>query len=748
MLKFLFRMTKNSKPQSNGEENIGATAGMEIDPKEAIGTSGGDEEAEAMEVEENTGKQAVAEVEGKEEDEGKEEEITEEHEDSHQPVADEAEMGERTPRAKKTPRKKNQSPYSPPPSTRPQRERKTAERFHVEDTRVSKVAEIVGKKGGGTPLKDIPSIVTKMSKKTKNDDILVMFHSLLYSKRTKPNMLRKNILEFSGFPWKGNVAKEKEKVKDKLERYTKEGLQQLLDILVLPRNGKKYQQIERIVDFLHKPVDLGNPKESDKKPPKSGGKAKIVSDEDKEDEEEKGSPPAKRRRTSSKSMSGNPSGKRKATPSEPILRKRINALLQDADTKKMSVEEVIEILEAHFVGDLHKKKDLIKRLMDESISAMDKEGESNDEGEAADEKDGETKEKEDSEKVEDSLQIEAPADEKDGETKENEDSVKVVDSLQLEAPADEKDGETKEKGDSEKAEDSLQVEGPADEKFFDNEEDKDLTMDESNSKPEPEDEKEEPAKEVGPLATKVEKVKEPEIVKVKGEIEVDDLKTENGEGIESTEEIVVDKQQELEAKDPQQGEKNGDAIVDNEKTASDEEQKQVEKVESQKTEPKKEVAGEETPVAGDQQAEKLPELMVKVEEPTEAARESVEGNGTDNVVANEGKLVKSDDQGKEPSSQPVTNTKGEGEAPGIVIGEGSTGDVVSVEGNGTEKVEKEEEIPAIQEKLAETDNGENKPSSEPVTDTEGEVEAPATVIAGKTVGDKVESKEECSDNQV
>jgi protein DEK len=68
-----------------------------------------------------------------------------------------------------------------------------------------------------------------------------MLHSLLFNKRGKAAVLKQRILQFSGYVWTENQEKERARVKEKLERYTKEGLVLLIDVLDLhlPRTGKK-----------------------------------------------------------------------------------------------------------------------------------------------------------------------------------------------------------------------------------------------------------------------------------------------------------------------------------------------------------------------------------------------------------------------------------------------------------------------------------------------------------------------------
>eukprot|EP00850_Spirogloea_muscicola_P007447 SM000037S13582 [mRNA] locus=s37:792901:796703:+ [translate_table: standard] len=163
----------------------------------------------------------------------------------------------------------------PRASGRPARERKSVDKFVVEDSRHRDTAVDV-KQGSGTPLKDIPNVTFKLAKLPRTDRLLAMLHSLLYNKRAKMNVVKANIQEFSGFVYGENKEKERSKVRDKLELYTKEGLSQLLDLFDLPTLGKKEEQVARVLEFLDSPrqvssVDLAKKEEkaAQKRPAKA-----------------------------------------------------------------------------------------------------------------------------------------------------------------------------------------------------------------------------------------------------------------------------------------------------------------------------------------------------------------------------------------------------------------------------------------------------------------------------------------------
>lgn len=136
---------------------------------------------------------------------------------------------------------------------RPAREKKSVERF-IADTTSKKKREIVIQKGSGTALKDIPNVLYKLSKRNKADNTIKDLHSVLYGKRAKAPQMKNNILQFSGFVW--DESKNNAKVKEKLEKFHKEGLTNLCDVLdlhVSKAATKKEELVAKLIEFLEAP---------------------------------------------------------------------------------------------------------------------------------------------------------------------------------------------------------------------------------------------------------------------------------------------------------------------------------------------------------------------------------------------------------------------------------------------------------------------------------------------------------------
>ncbi|KAH9543794.1 hypothetical protein CY35_13G083600 [Sphagnum magellanicum] len=248
------------------EAGIGTKENEKAEDKELEGAKEELVQVEEGKEEEKTEKEEEEEEKEKEEEEKEEEEEEErEQEENGTPVSTKKRPGRvkkgrtkseeiSTPRGSSGKRQRQRTEIFPFFTDRPTRERKSIERFIAfveKDTN----KEVQIKKGEGTPFKDIPNVAYKLSKISKNDEILSMLHSLLFNKRGKAAVLKQRILQFSGYVWTENQEKERARVKEKLERYTKEGLVLLIDVLDLhlPRTGKKEELVGKVLEFLEKP---------------------------------------------------------------------------------------------------------------------------------------------------------------------------------------------------------------------------------------------------------------------------------------------------------------------------------------------------------------------------------------------------------------------------------------------------------------------------------------------------------------
>ncbi|XP_078156048.1 DEK domain-containing chromatin-associated protein 3-like [Carex rostrata] len=118
--------------------------------------------------------------------------------------------------------------------------------------------KFVVKKGKGTPLKDICDVVSQLENKVLS--FSTTLHCILYGEHDEVEDFKKDVLEFSGFVSDGDEESQRDKVKERLERCTREMLTQLCSVFDIPsRNafyGKnKKEIIELLLDFLEAPHD-------------------------------------------------------------------------------------------------------------------------------------------------------------------------------------------------------------------------------------------------------------------------------------------------------------------------------------------------------------------------------------------------------------------------------------------------------------------------------------------------------------
>ncbi|KAG7560128.1 DEK C-terminal [Arabidopsis thaliana x Arabidopsis arenosa] len=141
-----------------------------------------------------------------------------------------------------------------PVSERPIRERKRTGRYIIDTPSPSSVNKpVLIEQGRGTRLREIPNVAYKLSKR-KPDDNLFLLHTILYGKKGKAQMLKKNIGQFSGFVWsEQEEEKQRARAKEKLEKCIKEKLIDFCDVLDIPINKstvKKEELAVRVLEFL------------------------------------------------------------------------------------------------------------------------------------------------------------------------------------------------------------------------------------------------------------------------------------------------------------------------------------------------------------------------------------------------------------------------------------------------------------------------------------------------------------------
>ncbi|KAB5525172.1 hypothetical protein DKX38_022921 [Salix brachista] len=292
---------------ANEAKEVTANEAKEVTAKEAEEEDADNEEMKEVEATEKEGAEKKESL-GNDEKEGEKEE--------EEVGRKKAKRGSK--KSSKDSAKKKEKELASPGSERPTRERKMVERYSSPEAGRSATKPLSIEKGRGTPLKDIPNVAFKLSKR-KPDDNLQMLHMILFGKKGKVHNLKRNIGQFSGYVWVENEDKQKAKVREKLDKCFKEKLMDFCDVLNIPINRsavKKEELTVKILEFLESPhattdvlladmeqkgkkrkVSTGKnaspveasttPAKKQKQKPQSGQKRKGSSKDEEDDDEDK-----------------------------------------------------------------------------------------------------------------------------------------------------------------------------------------------------------------------------------------------------------------------------------------------------------------------------------------------------------------------------------------------------------------------------------------------------------------------------
>ncbi|KAL7984474.1 hypothetical protein Chor_003044, partial [Crotalus horridus] len=124
-------------------------------------------------------------------------------------------------------------------------------------------------KGKGQKLCEIERIQYFLSK--KKTDELRNLHKLLYNRPGTVASLKKNVGQFSGFPFEKGSDQYKKK-EEMLKKYRNAMLKSICEVLDLERSGVNSELVARILNFLMHPKPSGKPLPKSKKTSKKGGK--------------------------------------------------------------------------------------------------------------------------------------------------------------------------------------------------------------------------------------------------------------------------------------------------------------------------------------------------------------------------------------------------------------------------------------------------------------------------------------------
>jgi protein DEK len=117
----------------------------------------------------------------------------------------------------------------------------------------------VVEKGRGTPLKDIPSVAHRISRRKPAD--LKFVHSILFGRKGKAVDFKGHILQFSGFVWHESDEKMRAKAKEKFDKCVKDVLLDLCWLFTIPvpkANVRKEDIVTKLLDFIAEPHSVAD----------------------------------------------------------------------------------------------------------------------------------------------------------------------------------------------------------------------------------------------------------------------------------------------------------------------------------------------------------------------------------------------------------------------------------------------------------------------------------------------------------
>ncbi|XP_075441731.1 protein DEK isoform X2 [Ascaphus truei] len=215
------------------------------------------------------------------------------------------------------------------------REKKKVERLSLEMTLIKK--EPVQVEGRGQKLYDIERVQYFLKK--KKCDELRFLHRLLFNRPGTVNLVKKNIGQFSGFPFEKGSDQYKKK-EEMLKKFKKSDLKNICGVLDLEKSGINSELISKIMTFLMEPKSTGKslPK-SKTKSPKGGKKERSSS----------GSARKSRNSKSNVILSDESS-------SEDEKKEKEESSDEDKESEEEEEEEVEEVIQAPPPKKSHKKQ--------------------------------------------------------------------------------------------------------------------------------------------------------------------------------------------------------------------------------------------------------------------------------------------------------------------------------------------------------------------------------------------------------
>ncbi|XP_072317387.1 protein DEK [Eucyclogobius newberryi] len=133
------------------------------------------------------------------------------------------------------------------------RAKKSVERLDIQAPK--KTPKLSIGDGSGEKLGDLPRTLHQLNKIKTAD--LVPLHSLMFDRRGKSSLIKKNIRQFNGFPFDSD-SEQFTKKRDKLQKnFTNTKLKLMCEVLDLEKKGTHSDLVDRIMAFLVSPKSSG-----------------------------------------------------------------------------------------------------------------------------------------------------------------------------------------------------------------------------------------------------------------------------------------------------------------------------------------------------------------------------------------------------------------------------------------------------------------------------------------------------------
>ncbi|XP_033072237.1 protein DEK isoform X2 [Trachypithecus francoisi] len=255
------------------------------------------------------------------------------------------------------------------------REKKKVERLTMQVSSLQREPFTIAQ-GKGQKLCEIERIHFFLSK--KKTDELRNLHKLLYNRPGTVSSLKKNVGQFSGFPFeKGSVQYKKKE--EMLKKFRNAMLKSICEVLDLERSGVNSELVKRILNFLMHPKPSGKPpkKTAKREKPKQKATSKSKKSVKSANVKKADSSTTKKNQNSSKKESESEDSsddeplikKLKKPPTDEELKETIKKLLASANLEEVTMKQICKkVYENYPTYDLTERKDFIKTTVKELIS--------------------------------------------------------------------------------------------------------------------------------------------------------------------------------------------------------------------------------------------------------------------------------------------------------------------------------------------------------------------------------------------